>query len=223
VWKQAGSEIHAAIALLGEGVLWRSRTATKNSGKPVAFRLAEEHNLRLEKGTSMNNVKILAVLAAALPVVGMSGGAIGQEKATPQEVVAKVREAAGILSKRGDLAQFKQKHGPWVWKDTYIFIDDCDKKVVVAHPVRPERVGEDLTSIKDSEGRAIYPDVDAFCNAARKPSGTWMEYSYPKPGKKEGSRKISYYLSAPGTRYVVGAGVYDDRLSIDELSKLTSK
>jgi cytochrome c len=183
----------------------------------------KEHNLRLERGTRMNNVKIVAVLAVALPVVALSSGAIGQDKATPQEVVAKVREAASTLSKTGDLAQFKQKQGPWVWKDTYIFVEDCDKKVVVAHPIKPEQVGQDLTSIKDTKGKALYPDAEAFCNTAKKPSGTWIEYSWPKPGEKEGSRKVSYYLSAPGTPYVVGAGVYDDRASIDELSKLTSK
>jgi hypothetical protein len=32
----------------------------------------------------------------------------------------------------GDLAQFNQKQGPWVWKDTYIFIQDCNKKVMAA-------------------------------------------------------------------------------------------
>ena len=183
----------------------------------------KEHNLRLERGKRMNNVRILGVFALALSVVVLPGGAIGQDKATPQEVVAKVREAASTLSKTRDLSQFKQKQGPWVWKDTYIFVDDCDKKVVVAHPIMPERVGQDLTSIKDTKGKALYPDVEAFCNAAKKPSGTWIEYWYPKPGEKQGSRKISYYLSAPGTPYVVGAGVYDDEASIDELSKLTSK
>ena len=183
----------------------------------------KEHNLRLERGKRMNNLRNLAIFALALLVVILPSSAIGQNKATPQEVVAKVREAASTLSKTRDLGQFKQKQGPWVWKDTYVFVDDCDKKVVVAHPIKPERVGEDLASIKDSKGKALYADVEAFCNAAKKPSGTWIEYWYPKPGEKQGSRKISYYLSAPGTPYVVGAGVYDDRASIDELSKLTSK
>jgi hypothetical protein len=43
-----------------------------------------------------------------------------------------------------------------------------------------------------------------------------------KPGEKEGSRKVSYLLSAKGTPYVVGAGIYDDKATIAELSKLTS-
>ena len=61
------------------------------------------------------------------------------------------------------------------------------------------------------------------CDAAKKPSGVWNDYWWPTPGEKEGSRKISYYLGAKGTPYVVAAGVYDDKATIVELSKLSSK
>ncbi len=171
----------------------------------------------------MKNSKILVVLAVALLIAALSSVAVGQDKATAQEVVAKVREAASTLSKTGDLGPFKQKQGPWVWKDTYIFVDDCDKKVVAAQPIKPEQVGQDIASIKDTKGKILYPDPQGFCDAAKKPSGVWVEYWWPKPGEKEGSRKISYYLSAKGTPYVVGAGVYDDKATIAELSKLSSK
>jgi cytochrome c len=171
----------------------------------------------------MKNSKILVVLAVPFLIVVLSSVAVGQDKATAQEVVAKVREAASALTKTGDLAQFNQKQGPWVWKDTYIFVDDCDKKVVVAHPLKPEQVGQDFGSIKDTKGKTLYPDPQAFCDAAKKPSGVWIEYWWPKPGEKEGSRKISYYLGAKGTPYVVGAGIYDDKATIADLSKLSSK
>jgi signal transduction histidine kinase len=148
--------------------------------------------------------------------------AVAQDKATAQEVIAKVKEAARALSKTGDLAQFNQKQGPWVWKDTYIFVHDCDKKVNAAHPVKPEQIGQDLTSIKGTDGKSLYPDPVAYCTAARKPSGVWIEYWWPKPGSTEGSRKVSYSLSAKGTPYVVSAGFYDDKATIAELSKLTN-
>lgn len=171
----------------------------------------------------MKNSKILVVLAAALLNVALSTVAMGQEKATAQEVIAKVSEAASTLSKTGDLAQFNQKQGPWVWKDTYVFVHDCDKKVSAAHPNRPEQVGQALASIKDARGNSLYPDPQAFCDAARKPFGVWTEYWWAKPGEKEGSRKVSYHLSAKGTPYVVAAGIYDDKVTIAELSKLTNK
>ena len=96
----------------------------------------------------MKNSKILVLLAVPLLIVALSSVAVGQDKATAQEVLAKVREAASTLSKTGDLAQFNQKQGPWVWKDTYIFVVDCDKKLEVAHPIKPELVGtEDRKSV----------------------------------------------------------------------------
>src|SRR5437870_13426426 len=107
----------------------------------------------------MKHGKILVVLAAAPFVAAV---AVGQDKATAQEVIAKVREAASTLSKTGDLAPFNQKQGPWVWKDTYIFVEDCDKKVVAAHPFKPEQIGQDLGSIKNSSGKNIYPDPAAL-------------------------------------------------------------
>jgi cytochrome c len=173
----------------------------------------------------MKNSKSLVVLAAAFLVVAVSSVAAGQDKATAQEVVAKVREAAGALSKTGDLAPFNQKQGLWVWKDTYVFIYDCDKKVMAAHPIKPEMIGQEITSIKDAKsGKVIIPDPAAFCKTMKDtPSGIWKEYSWPKPGEKEASRKLSYYLSATGTSYVVIAGVYDDKTTIAEVSKLSSK
>src|SRR5713226_5765310 len=169
----------------------------------------------------MKSSKILTGVAVAFLIVALSSVAVGQDKATAQEVVAKVREAASTLSKTGDLAPFNQKQGPWVWKDTYIFVQDCDKKVVAAHPIKPELVGQDIMSVKDTRGKNLY--AEGWCETAKKPSGAWIEYWWPKPGEKEGSRKLSYYLSAKGTPYVVGAGIYDDKATIAELSKLSRK
>jgi cytochrome c len=171
----------------------------------------------------MKSNVIPMLLAVTLLIVALPSVAVAQDQATAQEVVAKVREAASTLSKTGDLAQFNQKQGPWVWKDTYIFVHDCDKKVSAAHPLRPEQIGQELTSIKGTDGKSLYPDPEGFCNAARKPSGVWIEYLWAKPGEKEGSRKLSYSLGAKGTPYVVSAGIYDDKATIAELSKLSSK
>jgi len=171
----------------------------------------------------MNNDRIRGALSAALLIVSLSGIVAAQDKATPKEVVAKVKEAASTLSKSGDVAQFNQKSGPWVWKDTYIFVQDCDKMVLAAHPLRPDLTGQDMGSVKDPKGNSIFPNPKALCEAARKPSGTWAEYQWAKPGKKEGSRKISYFLGAKGTPYIVCAGIYDDKATIAELSKLRAK
>jgi cytochrome c len=176
--------------------------------------------LKSKRRFRMKSSKILAGVAVALLNVALCTVAVGQDKATAQEVVAKVREAASTLSKTGDLAQFNQKQGPWVWKDTYIFVDDCDKNVWAAHPIKPELVGQDFMSLKDTKGKNVFPE--GWCDAAKKPSGVWIEYWWQKAGEKEGSRKLTYSLSAKGTPYVVAAGIYDDKTTIAEVSKLSS-
>jgi cytochrome c len=172
----------------------------------------------------MKSTNIFAGVVVALLNVALCTVTLAQDHATAQEVVAKVREAASTLSKTGDVAQFSQKQGPWVWKDTYIFIYDCDKKVMAAHPIKPEMIGQEISSIKDAKsGKIIIPDAAAFCKTVKDtPSGVWKEFWWPKPGEKEASRKLAYYLSAKGTPYVVIAGVYDDKITIAEVSKLSS-
>jgi len=60
----------------------------------------------------MKSSKIFAGVTMGLLSVGLCTVAVGQDHATAQEVVAKVREAASTLSKTGDVAQFQQKQAP---------------------------------------------------------------------------------------------------------------
>jgi cytochrome c len=173
----------------------------------------------------MKSSKIFALVVVAFFSIALSTVALGQDHATAEEVIAKVREAASTLSKTGNVAQFNEKQGPWVWKDTYIFIQDCDKKVMAAHPIKPEMIGQDITSVKDAKtGKSIYPDSIAYCKMVQdSPSGVWGDYWWPKPGATEPSRKITYHLAAKGTPYIVNAGIYSDTATVKELSKLSSK
>jgi cytochrome c len=168
----------------------------------------------------MQTNKILTIALFFLNML-WSGFAIGQQTATPQDVVAKVRDAASTLSKASDLAQFNQKEGPWVWNGTYIFVQNCDKKTIAAHPIKAELIGQDFMAMKDTKGHPLFQKD--YCEAARKPSGVWSEYWWPKPGETEGSRKLTYSLAAKGTPYVVVGSLYDDKASVSEVSKLTSK
>jgi len=142
-------------------------------------------------------------------------------KATPQEVIEKVHEAASTLSRQGKagLAQFNEKTGSWVWKDTYIFVLDCPGGTVAAHPFMPALIGKDDRHMKGAHGIEFFPKL---CEATTKPSGVWVEYWWPKSGEGQAFRKISYAFKAGNTPYVVGAGIYDDKASIAELEKMIS-
>jgi predicted small secreted protein len=148
-----------------------------------------------------------------------------RDHATPEEVVAKVREAARYLAETGEkgLARFKGKGSEYVWKDTYVFVSDCDKRTIVAHPIMPERDGKPIAAGPTYGGITAAQRADAQCAAARKPGGGWFEYPFPKPGEKEPSRKVTYMLAVPGTPYVVGAGVYDETATLEQLQAVSGE
>jgi len=62
--------------------------------------------------------------------------------------------------------------------------------------------------LRGTKGTEFFPKL---CQATKTPSGVWVEYWWPKPGEKRGSRKVSYALEAGDTPYIVGAGIYDDK------------
>jgi len=166
---------------------------------------------------------LTAVLAWLVPQTA------AEEAATPQEVIAKVKEAAAYLEKNGKsgLKTFDSADSPFVWKDSYVWVSDCAAGLAaVAHPettTKEHKVAKD----KDATGRFIGTEV---CKAAARPGGGWVEYMWWKPVKVEGakhlayakkiSRKVAYMLSVKGQPYEVGAGIYSDTLTVKQLDAL---
>ena len=157
---------------------------------------------------------LTALTVCLAPMAQAAGGA------TPDEIVAKVKEAAAMLARDGaaGLAQINDPAGEWVWKDTYVFALDCSDKSVVAHPVQPELIGRSLTDIKDSKGNEF---LVYMCLASKVPGGGWVEYWWPIPGMgaDQAVRKISFIQQVEGTPYQVAAGVYDETVSLWTLNE----
>ena len=169
----------------------------------------------------MNLTKLAGVFALSTAMaVGMSQS-VASESAAPDEIVLKVKEAAAALSESGDagLEQFNSKDSQWVWKDAYIFVYNCDQGTMSAHPMKASLIGKNIMQIKDTKDNEFF---SSLCAESQKANGGWVEYWWPKPGAEEGSRKISYTIGVPNTPYQVGAGVYDDSVSISELEQVNN-
>ena len=169
---------------------------------------------------------IAAVTLAAVTAFG-NGFAIAADPdaATPEEVVSKVWAASRFLNEKGasGFAAFNSKDGPWVWKDSYVFVYDCRLDRMVAHPMRPDLVGRPLMQITDNNGKFIFKEL---CKAGEDPRGGWVEYLWTKPGAGGVSRKVSYAKGADiafASGIQVAAGVYDNKASVADLTKLTEK
>ena len=105
------------------------------------------------------------------------------------------------------------------------FAQDETPDKIVAHPV--EGVGLTISTLKDATGKLMGPEL---CKTAKRPNGGWVEYMWPKPVKErpagglayaeKPSRKVTYMLGVEGTPYQVGAGEYNDALSVKQLDAL---
>lgn len=172
---------------------------------------------------------LVVILSVVSLLILCSTATIAAETATPEECIQKCQEAAKFLSEetaKGPEAEKtaldymnKKEDNRFVWKDTYVWVlcCDCEPMTNAAHPINQKIVGPDLSGLKDKKGGLFFLQ---FCEAAKDPKGGWVEYWWPKVGEKKASRKITYVLSVPGTKYQVGAGVYDDNLDASQLSQL---
>jgi cytochrome c len=146
-------------------------------------------------------------LIISLSLLLMTSLALAQGKATPQEVKAKVTEAAKLLQEKGEegLKILNEKSNPFVWKDTYVFVYNLDGKMI-AHPVAPHLLNKDMMAIKDVNGKLF---TGEFLEIAKGKGHGWSDYMWPKPGSKKPSQKVSYIMKVPGKDWLVGAGIYD--------------
>ena len=80
----------------------------------------------------------------------------------------------------------------------------------------PELVGGDIRQHTDYAGNSY--GIELCAKAAS--GGGWIEYVWLKPGDNGPMRKISYVMAAAGNAYQVGAGIYDDVMTLQELEAL---
>jgi cytochrome c len=148
----------------------------------------------------------VVIIVTALFIGACVIPAAAGENATPEEIVAKVKEASAYLIEKGDagLASFDDPNGPWVWKDTYVFVYDCDKGECVGN-ITPGLVGKKIEDVIDVNGKPVGLEL---CEASKKPNGWWIEYIWPVKGTGALATKISYVYKAPGAKYTVCAGIY---------------
>lgn len=126
------------------------------------------------------------------------------------EVVEKVQQAAKVLQENKDaaLTEFLNPDGSWtpnnkwVWKDTDVFVYDCNADKALAHPLL---MGGTVMDIKDKNGKFV---IKELCQAGERKGGGWVSYLWPKSDGSVLAAKISFALAVVGTSWQVSAGIY---------------
>lgn len=156
----------------------------------------------------MRRGRFIVMLVVVMAVI-FSGQSIAGEKATKDECIEKTKAAVKMVEEKGleeTLKVVRDKNGPFVWKDTYVFCIDMDKQCNIAHPIKPTLVGKNLMPIKDAGGKLFFAE---FINVAREKGQGWVSYMWPKVGEKKSSPKVAYVHRVPGTSAVMIAGIYE--------------
>ena len=151
--------------------------------------------------------KVITAMCIGIIVLGLVSPAWAA-KATKEECITKCQEAAQLIKENGideGVKVIGDKKGPFVWKDTYVFLMNMDGEML-AHPIKPQLTKKGpLVESPDAAGRFFFAE---FIKVADNPGTGWVDYMWPKPGMDKPAPKSSYICRVPGTPYFVGAGIY---------------
>jgi signal transduction histidine kinase len=121
-----------------------------------------------------------------------------------------VNRAGTLIAERGKeaFAQLRDKTGPFVFMDTYVFVDTPDGTELV-NPAFPSLEGRNLIDLKDLKGRAVVREQIA---TAMKKGSAWLDLYWSKPGHNTPARKRTFVRKVQSGQdtYIVGSGLYLD-------------
>jgi signal transduction histidine kinase len=138
-------------------------------------------------------------------VIGCGIYNMQMDKAFIEDVV---NRAATLITERGKEAfgQLRDKKGPFVFMDTYVFMETPDGTELV-NPAQPSFEGKNLIGVRDVKGKAVVQDEIA---AAMKEGSAWVDLYWYKPGQNTPERKRTFVRKVQSGQdtYIVGSGVY---------------
>jgi signal transduction histidine kinase len=150
-------------------------------------------------------VKRVTFPAGETHVVGCGIYNMQMDRAFIEHVVDR---AATLIAEKGKDAfgQLRDKTGPFVFMDTYVFVTATDGTELV-NPAFASLEGKNIIDLKDLKGKAaIREEIDA----AMKDGSAWLDMSWYKPGHNTPARKHTFVRKAQFGEdvYIVGSGIY---------------
>lgn len=130
--------------------------------------------------------------------------------ATSLEVMHMVKVAIKLIEDDGEeaaLPKIRDKNGPFVWKDSYVYVMHMDGMMVV-HPFQPELEGINQIGLKDVKGKAFFAEM---YDIVKENESGWIDYLWVKPNRLSPSIKVTFFAKVPGKNIICLAGIYDLR------------
>jgi signal transduction histidine kinase len=150
---------------------------------------------------------LVCLLLLWLPVLSLAQGRDIAPK--PSRVKGLVQEAVVLAREQGLEAAVRQVNapaGPFCQGALRIFILDTAEGLLLADPLRPESVGRRVWDLVDFKGKAYYR---AMAEAAKETGAGWSDHFVIPPGGKYADIEAVYVEQLPGTRILIGSGLFD--------------
>jgi methyl-accepting chemotaxis protein len=93
----------------------------------------------------------------------------------------------------------------------YLWVNDFTPRMIM-HPIRPELVGKDLSTMKDPNGKFLFLEM---VNITKKDGGGFVDYMWAKPKSETPVQKISYVKEFKPWGWIIGNGVYADDVAAE--------
>jgi len=163
------------------------------------------------------------VIAASQALCAENSGSTGRTQSgsdefqyeETRELVQFVTDAADLLRVEGQgaFADFRVPGSRWQAGDKYIFVLD-EQGTMLVHPDSTME-GKNQLDLKDVNGRPIISGLIGAVTTQPGKTDGWYHYQWPVPGQILPRWKSTYVrlVTLPaGQRYIVGSGVYNDRM-----------
>lgn len=119
-----------------------------------------------------------------------------------------VNRAASLIEAQGKEAfgQLRDKKGPFVFMDTYVFVSNMDGTELV-NAAQPVFEGKSLIDVKDVKGKMVMRDQ---IDIAKEKGSGWFECYWYRPGDNIPALKKTYIQKVQHGNevYIVGSGFY---------------
>ena len=220
VWAMDGTRLFHAANPAGEGQ--NLRDMKDILGRPIGKMILNTggsaagegwiHYMYPEPGDIFPTWKSTFVKRVTFPsgiehIIGCGIYNMQMDKAFIEDVV---NRAAALVAGQGQeaFALLRDKTGPFVFMDTYVFVTSPDGTELV-NPALPSLEGRNLIDLKDLNGNAVIRDEIA---AVMKAGSAWLDMSWFKPGHNTPALKQTFVRKAQFGQdtYIVGSGIYLD-------------
>ncbi|PPS29536.1 chemotaxis protein [Pseudomonas amygdali pv. morsprunorum] len=126
-------------------------------------------------------------------------------------------EAAGSMTREAAQQQaLKEIKGLRYSQSDYFWINDL-RPVMIMHPTNPKLEGQDISTIKDPDGFAVFNEMVTLVKAQ---GAGMVNYRWPKPGASEPVKKTSYVQLFQPWGWILGSGVYVDDVAAEFKAQL---